>query len=73
MAHTLKRKKPRTLQQQLRRMETMATAEAVKETRTGPYCEDCNTTVDVDQYCSECGEALCSSCYSDEGHEDHDG
>lgn len=70
MAHTLKKKK--TLKQRLRRRPTMAETTLPKEPRTGPYCEDCSTTVDVVQYCSDCGHALCSDCYSDEGHENHD-
>ena len=60
-------------QQGKRQRETMATAEAAKDSPTGPECEECQTTLDVDAYCSECGLVVCSSCYSDEGHEDHDG
>lgn len=63
MAQAVKKNKP---------METMATAQAVQEQATGEYCEDCSTKLNVTQYCSECGSSLCESCYSDEGHENHD-
>jgi hypothetical protein len=64
MGHTLKRKhKPG---------ETMASMKLPKVKVTGEECDDCSTTFNVIQYCSDCGKALCESCYSDEGHEAHD-
>lgn len=35
-------------------------------------CQDCDTDMNVTEYCTECDLAVCEDCYSDEGHEDHD-